>query len=47
MLGVSVGFMVYLGIPVILLDRFLLARFYPDRDVPHRRRQVGLDPILP
>lgn len=26
-LGVTVGFMVYLGIPVILLDRFLLVRF--------------------
>jgi len=27
MLGVSVGFMVYLGGPTVLLDRFLLVRF--------------------
>jgi type IV secretory pathway VirB3-like protein len=27
MLGVSVGFMVYLGLPTLLLDRFLLVRF--------------------
>jgi hypothetical protein len=27
MLGVTVGFMVYLGLPVVLLDRFLLVRF--------------------
>jgi hypothetical protein len=26
MLGVSLGFMVYLGIPVVLLDRFLLIK---------------------
>jgi hypothetical protein len=27
MLGVSLGFMVYLGVPMVLLDRFLLIRF--------------------
>src|SRR6185436_531561 len=27
MLGVTVGFMVYLGAPTVLLDRFLLVRF--------------------
>ena len=27
MLGVTVGFMVYLGLPTVLLDRFLLVRF--------------------
>jgi hypothetical protein len=27
MLGVSIGFMVYLGLPTVLLDRFLLVRF--------------------
>jgi hypothetical protein len=27
MLGVSMGFMVYLGVPTILMDRFLLVRF--------------------
>jgi hypothetical protein len=27
MLGVSLGFMVYLGVPVVLLDRFLLVRY--------------------
>jgi hypothetical protein len=27
MLGVSLGFMVYLGVPMLLLDRFLLIRF--------------------
>jgi hypothetical protein len=27
MLGVSLGFMVYLGIPVVLLDRFLLIKY--------------------
>ena len=26
MLGVTVGFMVYLGVPLVLLDRFLLIR---------------------
>ena len=26
MLGVTVGFMVYLGVPMVLLDRFLLIR---------------------
>ena len=31
MLGVSVGFMVYLGTPTVLLDRFLLVRFARDR----------------
>ncbi len=48
LLGVSLGFMVYLGIPVILLDRILIVRFYRDRDnLEHRRREIGLDPILP
>jgi hypothetical protein len=27
MLGVTLGFMVYLGVPMVLLDRFLLIRF--------------------
>lgn len=31
MLGVSVGFMVYLGTPTVLLDRFLLVRFARDQ----------------
>jgi hypothetical protein len=31
MLGVSVGFMVYLGAPTLLLDRFLLVRFARDQ----------------
>jgi hypothetical protein len=31
MLGVSVGFMVYLGVPTLLLDRFLLVRFARDQ----------------
>jgi hypothetical protein len=31
MLGVSMGFMVYLGVPTLLLDRFLLVRFARDR----------------
>ena len=31
MLGVSVGFMVYLGVPTVLLDRFLLVRFARDQ----------------
>jgi hypothetical protein len=32
MLGVTLGFMVYLGVPVILLDRFLLIRFARRRE---------------
>ena len=31
MLGVSVGFMVYLGLPTLLLDRFLLVKFARDQ----------------
>ena len=31
MLGVAVGFMVYLGLPTVLLDRFLLVRFARDQ----------------
>ena len=31
MLGVTVGFMVYLGGPMVLLDRFLLVRFAASR----------------
>jgi hypothetical protein len=27
MLGVSLGFMVYLGVPVVLLDRLLLVKY--------------------
>jgi len=34
MLGVTVGFMVYLGPPTILLDRFLLVRFGKDQVRP-------------
>jgi hypothetical protein len=33
MLGVSLGMMVYLGVPVVLLDRFLLVKFFHDREV--------------
>jgi hypothetical protein len=28
MLGVSLGMMVYLGVPVVILDRFLLIKFF-------------------
>jgi hypothetical protein len=31
MLGVTLGFMVYLGVPMVLLDRFLLIRFAAQR----------------
>jgi hypothetical protein len=31
MLGVSLGMMVYLGVPVVLLDRFLLVRFFAQK----------------
>ena len=31
MLGVTMGFMVYLGPPTVLLDRFLLVRFARDQ----------------
>jgi hypothetical protein len=34
MLGVTVGFMVYLGAPTVLLDRFLLVRFGRDQARP-------------
>jgi hypothetical protein len=37
MLGVSLGFMVYLGVPVVLLDRFLLVRYEK-----HTRESVEL-----
>jgi hypothetical protein len=46
MLGVSVGFIVYLGIPLLLLDRFLLVRHSAQQRVaepllfPHSRRTV-------
>jgi hypothetical protein len=31
MLGVSLGFMIYLGLPIVLLDRFLLIRYANER----------------
>jgi hypothetical protein len=31
MLGVSLGLMVYLGVPVVLLDRFLLIKFFKEQ----------------
>jgi hypothetical protein len=38
MLGVTVGFMVYLGGPMVLLDRFLLIRY--QAALPETERQL-------
>ena len=37
MLGVTVGFMVYLGVPIVLLDRFLLIQFAAKQRRPMTR----------
>jgi len=41
MLGVAVGFMVYLGVPTVLLDRFLLVRF--GKDQPRADNELMFD----
>ena len=40
MLGVTVGFMVYLGAPIVLLDRFLLIQFAAKQARGRRRRSL-------
>jgi len=36
MLGTTMGFMVYLGPPVVLLDRFLLVKVAADKDASQK-----------
>jgi hypothetical protein len=32
LLGYSLGLIIYLGVPMVLVDRFLLIKFFRDRD---------------
>jgi len=44
MLGVWLGMMIYLGVPIVVLDRFLLIRFFKRADVLEAMEAVERDP---